>query len=95
MIADVLERNIDVAGDFRALGNRLDEFVAPVRRMGVEQPDPEISLDGIELAEEGSEGGAAGRVDRRARVRTLFPRVHAEERRVLGNQIQLLDAFFN
>ena len=91
-VADVLQRHVDVAGDLRAFGDRADELVAPVRRMGVEQADPEIALDRLQLAEQGGEGGAAGGVDRRARVGPLLPGVHAEEGRVLGNEVELLHA---
>ena len=47
VVADVLQRHVDVAGDLRALGDGPDELVAPVRRMRVEQADPEIALDGV------------------------------------------------
>ena len=38
------------------------------------------------------ERGATRRVDGRAGIRSLFPRIHAEERRVLRNQVDFLHA---
>src|SRR5690606_22315240 len=76
-------------------GDGLDELIAPVRRMGVEETDPEITLDGVQLAEEGGERGAAGGVNRCARIRALLPGIHAEKRRVLRDEIELLDAFLD
>ena len=95
VVADVLERNVDVAGDLRALRDRADELIAPMRRMRVEQADPEIALDGVQFTEKGGERGTAGRVDGGARVRALFLGVHAEEGRILGDQVDLLDAFLH
>ena len=40
---DVLEGDVDVAGDLGALGDGLDQFVGPMGRVGVEQPNPEIA----------------------------------------------------
>ena len=61
-------------------------------RMGVQQTNPEIALDRVELAQEGGEGGAAAGVDGGARSGPVLPRVHAEEGRVLGDQVELAGA---
>lgn len=95
VVGDVLQGNVDVAGDFRALGDGLDELVAPMRGVGVEQANPEVALDGVELAQERRQCGAAAGVHGRARIGTLLPRIHAEEGRVLGNQIEFFHAFFD
>ncbi len=49
---DVLQRHVDVAGDFVALGDGLDEFVAPMRRVRVEQADPKLAFDLLQLAQQ-------------------------------------------
>ena len=48
---DVLKRHVDIARDLVALRDRLDQFVAPMRRMGVEKANPEIALDLFDLAQ--------------------------------------------
>ena len=42
VLMNVLQGNIDIARDFGALGDGLDQFVRPMRRMSIEQPNPEI-----------------------------------------------------
>ena len=95
VVADVLERDVDVAGDLRALGDGADELVAPMRGVRVKQANPEITFDGVEFAQERRECGAARRIDGCARIGALFPSVHAEEGGVLGNEIELFHAFFD
>ena len=51
-VADVLQRHVDVTGDFGALSNGLDEVVTPVRRMCVKEADPKIAFELIELTNE-------------------------------------------
>ena len=43
VFVNMLERHVHVARDFLAAGDGLDEFIRPVRRMRVEQTDPEIA----------------------------------------------------
>ena len=40
----MLKWDINIAGDFSALGDRLNEFVRPMGRMGIKETDPEIAL---------------------------------------------------
>jgi hypothetical protein len=42
---DVLQRHVDVADHFLALSDAGDQLIAPMRRMSVEQADPELTLD--------------------------------------------------
>ena len=91
-IGNVLERHVDVARDLGALGDGPDQLVAPVGRVGVEQPDPEIALDLLQLAQQVGERIAPRRIDRRARPGLFLPAVHAEIGRVLRNEIELLHA---
>jgi hypothetical protein len=62
-VADVLERHVDVARHLGALGDRPDQLVAPVRRVGVEDADPEVALDRVQLPQQRGERGAARGVD--------------------------------
>jgi hypothetical protein len=48
----MLERDVNVAGDFAAACDGLDQPIRPVRRMGVEQTDPEISFDRVQFFEQ-------------------------------------------
>jgi len=68
----VLERDVDVADDVLGATDGLDELIAPVGGVRVEQADPEIALDLVEFAEERSERLALGGVDLATRVRTGF-----------------------
>ena len=96
LVGDVLERDVDVADHVFGLANRLNELVAPVSRVRVEQADPEVAFDLVKLAEKRGEGFALGGVDLAARVWAgLGPAIHAEIGRVLGDQIDLLHAFGN
>ena len=90
----MLERDVDVADDVLGATDGLDELIAPVGGVRVEQADPEIALDLVEFAEERSERLARGGVDLATRVRTgVGPAIHAEVGRVLGDEVDLLDAF--
>ena len=40
---DMLQRNIHVPRHFGAIGDRLDQFIRPMRRMRVEQTNPKIA----------------------------------------------------
>ena len=43
-VADVLQGHVHVAGHLGAFGDGPDQLVAPVRRMGVKDADPEVAL---------------------------------------------------
>src|SRR4029453_6511291 len=49
-IFDVLTRNSDVASDFVAPGDGVDEFVAPMRWVRIKQAHPEVPLDFLNFA---------------------------------------------
>ncbi len=89
----MLQRHVDVARDFAALRDRLDQFVAPMRRMRVEQAHPEIALDFLDLAKQRRERRAARRIDRLARPGFRRPQVHPVIGRVLADQVDFLHAF--
>jgi hypothetical protein len=93
VIADVLQGHVDVASHFWAFGDGLNEVVAPVGRMGVEEADPEVAFDFVESPNECGEGFAFGRVDATAGFGAVFgPLVHAEVGGVLGDEIDFLDS---
>ena len=43
VFVDVLQRHVHVARDFRAFGDGPDQFIRPMRRMGVKQSNPKIA----------------------------------------------------
>ena len=90
---DVLEGHVDVAGDLFALGDALDEFVAPMSRMGVEEADPEVALDLVEFRQEPGEGRAFGRIDPGFWTGLFVPEIHAKVGGVLADQVDFTDAF--
>ena len=93
MVADVLQRHVDVAGDFGRFGNGLDEIIAPMRRVRVEQANPEDALDLVQLTDERGKRLALAGINATARLRALLgPLVHAEVGGVLGDEIDLLHA---
>ena len=53
---DVLQWDIDITRDVPALGDRRDQFVAPVRRMGIEQSNPKFAVNPFNLAQERGQG---------------------------------------
>ena len=57
---DVLERHVYVLGDALVARDGGDQFVAPVCGMGVEQPHPEVALDGAEFVQQVTQGDAPG-----------------------------------
>ena len=71
VLVDVLERDVDVARDLLALGDGLDEFIRPVRRMRVKQADPEITFERIQLPEQRANGGGIGSERFRRRIEFL------------------------
>ena len=64
---DMLQRHVDVARDFATLRDRLDQLVAPMRRMRVEQAHPEIAFDIFDLAQKRRQRRPARGIDRLAR----------------------------
>ena len=56
---NVLQRHVDVARDLFGSGDRLDEFIAPMRGMRVEEPNPELAFDRVEFAQQFGQRGAA------------------------------------
>ena len=62
-VGGVLERQVDVADDLVAGGDRLDGLVGDRRRVEVEQPDPGDAVDLVQLAQEPGEGAALAAVD--------------------------------
>ena len=63
--------------------------------MRVEQADPEIAFDLIQLPEEAAKGWSAGRIDRLAGSRFLLPEIHAEVSGVLTDQVEFFCPLFN
>ncbi len=90
---DMLEGHIDVAGDFFALGDAFDEFVAPVGGMGVQESDPEIAIDLVEFPEELGEGLAFGRIHSGFGSGFFLPQIHAEIGGVLADEVDFADPF--
>ena len=60
VIGNVLEGDVYIAGHFGAFRDGCGQFVAPVGGLGVEQPDPEFPLNGVQGAEQGGLGLSAG-----------------------------------
>ena len=98
---NVLERDVHVARDFLAFGDGLDEFVRPVRRMRVEQADPEIALERIQFAQQRANGrgiggerfGGGGKfLRRRNGAAVVRAQIQSVISRVLRNQVDLLHA---
>jgi hypothetical protein len=56
---DVLQRNVNITRDLRALGDGLDEFIGPVRGVRVEQANPEITRQVVKFAQESAQRGSA------------------------------------
>ena len=98
---DVLQRHVHVARDLFAVRNRLNQFIRPMRRMRVEQPNPEIALQRIQLAQQranrrgigGQRFGGRGKfLRRRNGAAVIGPQIQAVVSGVLRNQIDLLHA---
>ena len=51
-VGNVLQRDIDVFRDLVALGDGFDQFIAPMRGVGVEESDPEVAGNFIQFAQE-------------------------------------------
>ena len=101
VFVDVLQRHVHVARDLRAFGDGLDQFVRPMRRMRVEQANPEIALQRIQFAQQRADrGGIGGKrfrgggkfFRRRNRAAVVRAQIQAVISRVLRNQIHFLHA---
>ena len=66
----MLQREVDVVADLRALRHGIQDVVSDGCRIQVEHPDPLEAVDLVQAAEESRQGAALAAVD-------------AEERRVL------------
>ena len=89
----MLQRHVDIARDFAALRDRLHQFVTPMRRVRVKQAHPKITLNRLNLAQEGRERRAARRINRLARPGFRGPQVHPVVGSVLADQVDFLYAF--
>ena len=93
IIGNMLEGNVYIAGHFGAFRDGCGQFVAPVGGVGVEQPDPEFSLNGVQSAEQGSQGFSAGGIHRAAAVwARIRPFIHAVIGDVLRDEADFLHA---
>ena len=90
---DVLQRHIDVAHDFGIAGQSGNEIVAPVGRMRVEQPHPEIAWDFGQRIQQTAQGGTTGGVHWLTRPGFFFPQIHAEVGGILADEIEFSHAF--
>ena len=61
VVVDVLQRHVHVARHLRAFGDGADQFISPMRRMGVEQAHPEIAGQRVQLAQQGAKRGGIRR----------------------------------
>ena len=101
VVVDVLERHVDIPGDLRAFGNGPDQLVGPVGRVGVEQADPEVALQRVQLAQQRAQRGGIDRQGLRGRLEALRrrngpavvgPQVEAVVGRILRDEVQLAHA---
>jgi hypothetical protein len=60
IVVDVLQRHVHVARDLLARGDSGDQLVGPVRRVRVEQADPEVALERVQLAQQRAERRGVG-----------------------------------
>ena len=74
--------------------NRLDQFIAPMRRMGVKQSDPEIRPRFFQSrARARPSVGPASGIDRLTRSGFFRPQIHSVIGRVLADQIDFAHSF--
>ncbi len=92
---DVLQRHVHIPRHLVIARDALDQLVAPVRRVGVKQANPEIPLDLLQRVEQPRERRPARGIDRLRRAGAFLPLVHAEVRGVLADEVDLPDAFGN
>ncbi len=60
VFVDMLERKVHITRDFFAIGDGLDKFVRPMRRMCVKQANPEIAFERIQFTEQRANGRGIG-----------------------------------
>ncbi len=86
---DVLQRHVDVPHHVPAPRDGFDQFVAPVRRVGVKQAHPEIARDLVEAFDESTERDSPPAIHRLARAGLRLPPIHAEVGGVLTDEVEL------
>ena len=59
----MLKRQVDVAADFFALANRVDDILPDRGGVEVEQPDPLEAVDTVEPPQECGEGATLAAID--------------------------------
>src|SRR6266487_4486576 len=91
-LIDMLQGNVDVTRDLVAFCNRLDQFVAPMRWVGIKQSHPEFAFDLLNFAKQRSKSWSTCRINRLAGSRFLRPQVHSVIRCILTDQIDLAHA---
>jgi hypothetical protein len=89
----MLQGNIDVARNLVTMRDGVDEFVAPVRRVGVEKAHPEVALDLLNFAKKSGQCWAMCRVHWLTGSGLRCPQVHSVIGSVLADQIDLANAF--
>src|SRR6266576_1368857 len=92
---NVLQRNIYVTRNFVAFCDRLDQFIAPMRRVCIKQAHPEFALNFLNFAKQGSKRRPTRRINWLTRARFLRPQVHPVICGVLTDQIYLTHAFLD
>src|SRR5438874_2953519 len=90
---DMLQRYVDVTRDVPTPSDRRDQFVAPMRRMGVQQSNPKFAVDFFDLAQERGQCQPPRRIDRLTRTSFFGPQIHPVIGRVLADQIDLAHSF--
>src|SRR6266404_21986 len=91
----MLQRNIYVTRNFVAFRDRLDQFIAPMRRVCIKQAHPEFALDFLDFAKQGSKRRPTRRINWLTRARLLRPQVHPVIGCVLTDQIYLARPFLD
>src|SRR5438046_2612440 len=92
---DVMQRNIDITRNIVAVCDRLNQFIAPMRRMCIKQAHPKFAFDLLNFAKQSRKRWSTRRINWLTRARFLRPQVHPVIRRVLTDQIYLTHAFLD
>src|SRR5438046_10655124 len=90
---DVLQGNIDVTRNLVAFCDRLDQFIAPMRRMCIKQAHPKFAFDLLNFAKQSRKRWSTRRINWLTRARFLRPQVHPVICGVLTDQIYRTPAF--
>ena len=88
----MLKGHVDVASHFRKACNGGDEFIRPVSRVGVEEADPEVALDGGEGFEKFDQAFSTGGGDLSSGTASFGPAIHTKVGGILGNEQKLFDS---